>query len=63
MPQTVEHLVEPAIHLGPGNGEVLEPEGELLADRELRRRELIGRRREDDPDATRDVSTRWWQGP
>ena len=33
-----------------GHAQVLEPERELLADGQLRCRELVGRRREDDPD-------------
>ena len=46
----VEGRVDPRVHLGPRDAEVLEPERELLADRQLRRRQLVGRRREDDPD-------------
>ena len=53
-PEPGEHRVDPAVHLGPRHPQVLEPEGELLADRELRRRELVRRRREDDPDPAED---------
>ncbi len=48
--QALEGRVDPRVHLVARDAEVLEPERELLADRQLRRRQLVGRRREDDPD-------------
>ncbi len=44
--------VDPRIHLLTRHPQVLEPERQLLADGQLRRRELVGRCREDDPHAT-----------
>ena len=48
--EALEHGVDPGVHRLARHAQVLEPEGELLADRQLRGRELVGRRREDDPD-------------
>ncbi len=49
-PQPLERGVDPRVHLGPRQAEVLEPERELLANGLLRGRQLVGRRREHDPD-------------
>ena len=46
----VEDGVDPRVHLGARHAQVLEPERELLADGQLRGRQLVGRRREDDAD-------------
>ena len=49
--QPRQRRIDPRVHLVARDAQVLEPEGELFADGQLRRRELVGRRREDDPDA------------
>ena len=54
--QPGERRVDPRVHLVARDAEVLEPEGELLADGQLRRRQLVGRRREDDPDPAEERS-------
>ncbi len=51
-----EGRVDPVVHLGPGDSQVLQPEGELLANRELGARELVRRRREDDADLAEEVA-------
>ena len=48
--QARQRRVDPRVHLRARDAEVLEPEGELLADRQLRGGQLVGRRREDDAD-------------
>ena len=49
-PQPRQRGVDPRVHLGPRDAQVLEPEGELLAHRLLRGRQLVRRRREHDAD-------------
>ncbi len=49
-PETSKGLVDPRVHRVARHPEILEPEGELLAHGQLRCRQLIGGRREDDPD-------------
>ena len=46
--------IDPRVHLRTRHGEVLQSEGELLADRLLGGRELVGGRREDDADPTQE---------
>ena len=48
--QPRQRVVDPRVHLGPRDAQVLEPEGELLAHRLLRGRQLVGRRGEHDAD-------------
>ena len=47
--QPSECRVDPRVHLVARDAQVLEPEGELLPDRQLRCGQLVRRRREDDP--------------
>ena len=49
-PETSQGFVDPRVHRVARHPEILEPEGELLAHGQLRCRQLIGGRREDDPD-------------
>ena len=53
--QPFEHGIDPAVHLVARDGEVLEAEGELLADRGLRGGQLVGRRREHDADLAQPI--------
>ena len=53
--ETGEDGVDPRVHLLARHAQVLEPERELLADGQLRCRELVGRRREDDPDPAEEL--------
>ena len=48
--QAGQRGVDPRVHLVARHAQVLEPERELLADGQLRGRQLVGRRGEDDPD-------------
>jgi hypothetical protein len=57
-PQAGQDGVDAAVHLGPRHTEVLQAEGELLAHGELRSRQLVSWRREDDADPTDHVSRR-----
>ena len=53
-----EHAIDPVVHLLARHAQVLEAEGELLADRRLGSRQLIGRRREHDPHAAQELRHR-----
>ena len=54
--QPRERRVDPGVHLVARDAQVLEPERELLAHGQLRCRELVGRRREDDPDPAQELA-------
>ena len=54
--------VDPAIHFLAGHAEVLEAEGELLADRLLGRGKLVGRSREHDPHPAQQLRAGVWPG-
>jgi ATP-binding cassette subfamily B multidrug efflux pump len=56
--QVYQHRIDACIHLGTWNSQVLQPEGEFLADALLGSRELVGRCREDDAHAARDLGRR-----
>ena len=60
--QAGQRGVDPLVHLGPGHAQVLEAEGQLLADRQLRGGQLVGRRREDDPDPAEQRAARRGRG-
>ena len=62
MRQAGQRGVDPRVHLGPGHAQVLEAERQLLADRQLRGRQLVGRRREDDPDPAEQRAARRGRG-
>jgi hypothetical protein len=57
-PQRLEGRVDPLVHRGTGDAEVLQSEGELLANRQLRARELVRRRGEDDSHLAEEVADR-----
>ena len=57
--QALEHGIDPRVHLVARDAEVLEAERELLADRLLRGRQLVGRRREHDPDLAEQRPLGW----
>ena len=60
--QAGQRGVDPGVHLGPGHAQVLETERQLLANRQLRGRQLVGRRREDDPDPAEQRAARRGRG-
>ncbi len=55
--ELVEHLGNPSLHRVWADGEVLQSERQLLADGQLRGRQLIGRSGEHDPDSTGEVGS------
>ena len=57
-PECLEGLIDPGIHLEARDAEVLEAEGELLADAQLGARQLVRGRREDDPHPAQQVADR-----
>ena len=60
--QAGQRGVDPGVHLGPGHAQVLETERQLLANRQLRGRQLVGRRRKDDPDPAEQRAARRGRG-
>ena len=55
MPEAGQGRVDARVHLRAWDSEVLQAEGEFLPNGQFRRRQLVRRRREDDPDSSKEV--------